>query len=146
MAGIPIHELSQMDLDDLEHLDHEGLQQHFRRLALRATPGQLREILNEPAPAADDGPLERRVLVDAYVSKYVGISMRLRRLQSGFSSLKPAEDTAAISPTKECREEVDVASAIPQDADPSIEEEEELGEEFDGEDEEDDFLAGPKFG
>src|SRR3546814_7616883 len=87
MTGIAIQELSEVDLDDLDHLDRGGLSQHFRRIAVRATAGQLRSVLGQSAPADEDGPMDLRSLVDSYVDQYTRTAMRLRTARTRFSAL-----------------------------------------------------------
>src|SRR3546814_1841988 len=87
MTGIAIQELSEVDLDDLDHLDRGGLSQHFRRIAVRATAGQLRSVLEQSAPADEDGPMDLRSLVDSYVDRYTRTAMRLRAARARFSTL-----------------------------------------------------------
>src|SRR3546814_11438344 len=87
MTWIGIQELSEVDLDDLDHLDRGGLSQHFRRIAVRATAGQLRSVLGQSAPADEDGPMDLRSLVDSYVDQYTRTAMRLRTARTRFSAL-----------------------------------------------------------
>src|SRR3546814_21185194 len=87
MTWIGIQELSEVDLDDLDHLDRGGLSQHFRRIAVRATAGQLPSVLGQSAPADEDGPMDLRSLVAFYVDQYTKTAMRLRTARTRFPAL-----------------------------------------------------------
>jgi len=76
-AEISADELVAINLDDLSHLDHEGLRTHFASLAARATDGQLVNVLGVNF---DDPICEMRdSLVDEYIRRKVALAERLRQ-------------------------------------------------------------------
>lgn len=74
---IPYEELAEIDLDALGGMDGAGLEGHFRGLALRATEGQLLEVMQLPPGTDCGGPRE---LAEMYVSRRMATVSRLRAL------------------------------------------------------------------
>lgn len=150
MIRISAQELENIDLDELDHLDAHGLAAHFRLLALRARPGQLRSVLDLPIPATDDGPMERRALVETYVNRYTEISLRLREARKGFSSFhakKESRASSSVRPDARARKIARRTESHPMVAEPHRSEPEEV--EFLDEsevDQEEDAIGGPGFG
>jgi hypothetical protein len=74
-------DLTEFDLDALDHLDAEGLRTHFRTLAEQATASQLRNILGVPWTRREEDEEEERLeLIERYVDHYLGICLKLRAL------------------------------------------------------------------
>lgn len=78
-ASIAFGELSEIDLDSLDHLGDEELSGHFRALAERASEGQLRELLG--MGYGDIGG--REALAEAYAARKLAVARRLRALRDG---------------------------------------------------------------
>jgi len=76
-SQIPYEELAEIDLDALGDLDGEGLAEHFRNLAARASEGQLREVLGYgPDTDADD----LAALAETYVRRRLMTIAKMRTL------------------------------------------------------------------
>jgi hypothetical protein len=83
-TDVSFTELTGIDIGTLDHLGEPELREHFRQLALRASPGQLRSALEMKPGGTDDGPEEHDRLASAYADRRTGTTMGLRTLRDLF--------------------------------------------------------------